>query len=158
VSRQGSDETADQVRSPMRPMRPVAHSLCALSAAMVVLSLISDGNAFSDSWWLVAFVVWLLLWGVLRSMTRGVAERPLAGLDERERGLRDRVSFIGYQCAVGAGMVVVLLMVVFQNEPATIERMPALLTTLMLTASALPSIILGFSGASVEDAETYQDE
>ncbi|MFI5678364.1 hypothetical protein [Streptomyces cellulosae] len=155
MSRQGSDETADLVRS---PMRPVALSLCALSAVMVVLSLISDGNAFSDSWWLVAFAVWLLLWGVLRSMTRGVAERPLAQLDERERGLRDRVSFIGYQCAVGAGMVVVLLMVVFQNEPGMIERMPALLTTLMLTSSALPSVILGLSGASVEDAEAYPDE
>ncbi len=155
MSRQGSDETTDLTRS---PMRPVALSLCALSATMVVLSLISDGNAFSDSWWLVAFVVWLLLWGVLRSMTRGVAERPLAGLDERERGLRDRVSFIGYQCAVGAGMVVVLLMVVFQKEPGMIERMPALLTTLMLTSSALPSVILGLSGASIEDAEAYQDE
>jgi hypothetical protein len=134
-------------------MRPVVLSLCVLSAAMVVLSLISDGNAFSDSWWLGAFVLWLLLWGVLRSMTRGVAERPQGGLDERERGLRDQVSFIGYQWAVGAGMAVVLLMVVFQNQPDMIERMPALLTTLMLTASAVPSIILGMSGVGVEDAD-----
>ncbi|GFH39530.1 hypothetical protein [Streptomyces pacificus] len=155
MSRQGSDETTDLVRS---PMVPVAVSLCALSVAMVVLSLVSDGNAFSDSWWLVAFVTWLLLWGVLRSMTRGVAERPLKGLDERERGLRDRVSFIGYQCAVGSGMVTVLLMVVFQNEPGMIERMPALLTTLMLTSSALPSIILGLSGAGVGDTGADQDE
>lgn len=155
MSRQGSDGTTDLVRS---PSSPVALSLCALSAAMMVLSLISEGNAFSDSWWLVAFAVWLLMWGVLRSMTRGVAERPREGLDERERGLRDRVSFIGYQCAVGAGMAVVLLMVAFQNEPAMIERMPALLTTLMLTSSALPSIILGLSGAGVEDAEADHDE
>ncbi|CAM5645632.1 hypothetical protein SALBM135S_09673 [Streptomyces alboniger] len=155
MSREGSDVTTDPVRS---PMRPVALSLCVLSAAMVVLSLISDGNAFSDSWWLVGFVLWLLLWGVLRSMTRGVAERPVAGLDERERGLRDRVSFIGYQCAVAAGMAVVLLMVVFQNEPGMIERMPGLLTTLMLTSSALPSIILGLSDAGVEDAEAFSDE
>ncbi|MEJ1199944.1 MULTISPECIES: hypothetical protein [unclassified Streptomyces] len=136
----------------------MALSLCALSAAMVVLSLVSDGNAFSDSWWLVGFVLWLLLWGVLRSMTRGVAERPVAGLDERERGLRDRVSFIGYQCAIASGMAVVLLMVVFQNEPGMIERMPGLLTTLMLTSSALPSIILGFSDTGVEDAEAGADE
>jgi len=155
VSGEGSDVTTGPVRS---PMRPVALSLCALSAAMVVLSLVSDGNAFSDSWWLVGFVLWLLLWGVLRSMTRGVAERPVAGLDERERGLRDRVSFIGYQCAVASGMAVVLLMVVFQNEPGTIERMPGLLTTLMLTSSALPSIILGFSDTGVEDAEAGADE
>lgn len=155
MSRQGSDEAAGLVRS---PTSPVALALCALSAAMVVLSLVSEGNAFSDSWWLVAFAVWLLVWGVLRSMTRGVAERPLKGLDERERGLRDRVSFIGYQCAVGAGMAVVLLMVVFQNEPGMIERMPALLTTLMLTSSALPSIILGLSGAGVGDAEADHDE
>ncbi|MFB6554813.1 hypothetical protein [Streptomyces sp. NPDC056405] len=155
MSREGSDVTAGPVRS---PMRPVALSLCALSAAMVVLSLVSDGNAFSDSWWLVGFVLWLLLWGVLRSMTRGVAERPVAGLDERERGLRDRVSFIGYQCAIAAGMAVVLLMVVFQNEPGMIERMPGLLTTLMLTSSALPSIILGLSDTGVEDAEAGADE
>ncbi|MFI7013431.1 hypothetical protein [Streptomyces sp. NPDC050164] len=155
MSRQGANETADLARS---PMRPVALSLCVLSAAMVVLSLISDGNAFSDSWWLAAFVLWLLLWGVLRSMTRGVAERPRAGLDERERGLRDQVSFIGYQCAVGAGMVVVLLMVVFQNQPDMIERMPALLTTLMLAASVVPSIVLAMSGASVEDADADEDE
>ncbi|MFJ8590750.1 hypothetical protein [Streptomyces sp. NPDC093598] len=155
MSRQGANETTDLVRS---PMRPVALSLCVLSAAMVVLSFISDGNAFSDSWWLVAFVLWLLLWGVLRSMTRGVAERPRAGLDERERVLRDQVSFVGYQCAVGAGMAVVLLMVVFQNQPDMIERMPALLTTLMLAASAVPSIILGMSGASVEDADADEDE
>ncbi|MEU1807248.1 hypothetical protein [Streptomyces sp. NPDC019937] len=155
MSRQGSGEATDMVRS---PTSPVALALCALSAIMVVLSLVSEGNAFSDSWWLVAFAVWLLVWGVLRSMTRGVAERPLKGLDERERGLRDRVSFIGYQCAVGAGMAVVLLMVVFQNEPGMIERMPALLTTLMLTSSALPSIILGLSGAGVGDAEADHDE
>ncbi|MER7402530.1 hypothetical protein ABT373_08550 [Streptomyces sp. NPDC000070] len=155
MSRQGANGTTDLARS---PMRPVALSLCVLSAAMVVLSLISDGNAFSDSWWLVAFVLWLLLWGVLRSMTRGVAERPRAGLDERERGLRDQVSFIGYQCAVGAGMVVVLLMVVFQNQPGMIERMPALLTTLMLAASAVPSIVLGMSGTGVEDADADEDE
>ncbi|MEU4010329.1 hypothetical protein [Streptomyces pseudogriseolus] len=155
MSRQGPDETTEPTLS---PLRPVALALCALSAAMVVLSLVSDGNAFSDSWWLAAFVLWLLLWGTLRSMTRGIAERPVAGLDERERGLRDRVSFIGYQCAVGAGMAVVLLMVAFQDEPAVIERMPALLTTLMLTSSALPSILLGLSGARVENAETYPDE
>ncbi|MEU1319182.1 MULTISPECIES: hypothetical protein [Streptomyces] len=155
MSRQGVNGTTDLARS---PMRPVALSLCVLSAVMVVLSLISDGNAFSDSWWLVAFVLWLLLWGVLRSMTRGVAERPQVGLDERERGLRDQVSFIGYQCAVGAGMVVVLLMVVFQNQPDMIERMPALLTTLMLTASAVPSVILGMSGVGVEDADEDEDE
>ncbi|WP_159038810.1 hypothetical protein [Streptomyces sp. NRRL B-1140] len=149
MSRDGADG-ADPARS---PLRPVVLSLCALSPAMVVLSLISDGNAFSDAWWLVAFALWLLLWGVLRSMTRGVAERPRAGLDERERGLRDRVSFIGYQCAVGAGMVVVLLMVVFQNQPDMIERMPALLTTLMLTASAVPSLLLGMSGEGVEQAD-----
>ncbi|MFJ8145766.1 hypothetical protein ACIQ8D_29845 [Streptomyces sp. NPDC096094] len=155
MSREGSDVTAGPVRS---PMRPVSLSLCALSVAMVVLSLVSDGNAFSDSWWLVGFVLWLLLWGVLRSMTRGVAERPVAGLDERERGLRDRVSFIGYQCAIACGMAVVLLMVVFQNEPGMIERMPGLLTTLMLTSSALPSIILGLSDTGVEDAEAGADE
>lgn len=155
MSRQSSDKSTDLASS---PTPPVALSLCALSATMAVLSLISDGNAFSDSWWLVAFAVWLLLWGVLRSMTRGVAERPLKGLDERERGMRDRVSFIGYQCAIGAGMVVVLLMVVFQNEHEMIERMPALLTTLMLTSSAVPSIILGLSGAGVEDADVDQDE
>ncbi|MEV4786088.1 hypothetical protein AB0K53_11645 [Streptomyces tuirus] len=155
MSRQGANEMTDLAPS---PMRPVALSLCVLSAAMVVLSLISDGNAFSDSWWLVAFVLWLLLWGVLRSMTRGVAERPQAGLDERERGLRDRVSFIGYQCAVGAGMLVVLVMVVFQNRPDVIERMPALLTTLMLTASAVPSIVLGMSGVGVEDDDEDESE
>ncbi|NUP15537.1 MAG: hypothetical protein HOZ81_05405 [Streptomyces sp.] len=155
MSRQGANETTDLARS---PMRAVALALCALSAAMVVLSLASDGNAFSDSWWLVAFVLWLLLWGVLRSMTRGVAERPRAGLDERERGLRDHVSFIGFQCAVGAGMVVVLLMVVFQNKPEMIERMPALLTGLMLTASAVPSVLLGLSGAGVEDDDADEDE
>ncbi|MFJ2818454.1 hypothetical protein ACIQOU_30415 [Streptomyces sp. NPDC091279] len=155
MSRQGPDGTTEVARS---PMRPVALVLCVLSAVMLVLSLVSDGNAFSDSWWLVAFVVWLLLWGVLRSMTRGVAERPVAGLDERERGVRDRVSFIGFQCAVGSGMIAVLLMVVFQNEPAMIERMPALLTTLMLTSSALPSLILGFTSKGIENAEDDEDD
>jgi multisubunit Na+/H+ antiporter MnhB subunit len=151
MSRQGSEEmTTDPVSS---PMRLVALTLCVVSPVMVVLSLTSDGNAFQNSWWIVAFVGWLVLWGLLRSMTRGVAERPSTGLDERERGLRDRVSFIGFQCAVAAGMVVVLLMVVFQNQPEMIERMPALLASLMLTSSALPSIILGFSGATVDDAE-----
>lgn len=155
MSQQGSDASGGLLRS---PARPTAFVLCVLSAAMVLLSVISNGNAFSDSRWLVAFALWLLLWGVLRSMTRGVGERPTAGLDERERGLRDRVSFIGYQCAVGASMAVVLLMVVFQNEPGMIERMPALLTTLMLTSSALPSILLGLSGAAGENAETYSGE
>ncbi|CAM5674355.1 hypothetical protein SALBM135S_02774 [Streptomyces alboniger] len=154
MSREGSDVTTDPVRS---PMRPVALSLCVLSAAMVVLSLISDGNAFSDSWWLVGFVLWLLLSGrtAFDDPRRG---RTAGGGAERERGLRDRVSFIGYQCAVAAGMAVVLLMVVFQNEPGMIERMPGLLTTLMLTSSALPSIILGLSDAGVEDAEAFSDE
>jgi hypothetical protein len=151
MSRQGSEETTtDPVLS---PMRLVAVVLCAVSLAMVGLSLISDGNAFRDSRWIVAFVGWLVLWGLLRSMTRGVAERPSVELDERERGLRDRVSFIGYQCAIAAGMVVALLMVVFQNEPDMIERMPALLASLMLTSSAIPSIILGLSSASADEAE-----
>ncbi|MEU9745112.1 hypothetical protein [Streptomyces niveus] len=152
---QGSDETATVARGPLRPM---AIALGALSVVMVVLSQISDGNAFSDSWWLVAFVVWLMLWGMLRSMTRGLGERPVAGLDEREQVVRNRVAFIGYQCAVGAGMVVVLVMVAFQNEPDVIERIPALLTTLMLTASALPSILLGLSGMDGEESESFRDE
>ncbi|MEZ3181224.1 hypothetical protein KYY02_21810 [Streptomyces pimonensis] len=155
MSREGPDGTTSPVRS---PMRPVALALCALGAAMVVLSLISDGNAFSDSWWLVGFVLWLLLWSVLRSMTRGVAERPGAGLDERERGLRDRVAFIGYQCAIASGMAVVLLMIVFQGDAGMIERMPGLLTTLMLTSSALPSIVLGLSDTGAEDSDPSQDE
>ncbi|MEU0522835.1 hypothetical protein [Streptomyces niveus] len=152
---QGSDETTTATRGPLRPM---AAALCALSVAMVVLSQISDGNAFSDSWWLVAFVVWLMLWGMLRSMTRGLGERPVAGLDEREQVVRNRVAFIGYQCAVGAGMLVVLVMVAFQNEPEVIERIPALLTTLMLTSAALPSILLGLSGMDGEDGESFGDE
>ncbi|WP_330175739.1 hypothetical protein OG875_20885 [Streptomyces sp. NBC_01498] len=151
---QGSDETT-VARGPLRPM---AIGLSALSVAMLVLSQISDGNAFSDSWWLVAFVVWLMLWGLLRSMTRGLGERPVAGLDERERDVRNRVAFIGYQCAVGAGMLVVLIMVAFQNKPEVIERIPALLTTLMLTSAALPSILLGLSGMDGEETETFGDE
>lgn len=150
MSREDSGETTTD---PVSPMRVVAGALCVVSAAMVVLSFISDGNAFKNVWWIAALAGWLLLWGLLRSMTRGVAERPTTGLDERERGLRDRVSFIGFQCAVAAGMVVVLLMVVFQNQPAMIERMPALLASLMLTSSALPSVLLGISGATVDDAE-----
>ncbi|WP_329387438.1 hypothetical protein [Streptomyces sp. NBC_01716] len=150
-----SDETTTAAGGPLRPM---AIGLAVLSAVMVVLSQISDGNAFSDSWWLVAFVVWLMLWGLLRSMTRGLGERPVAGLDEREQGVRNRVAFIGYQCAVGAGMLVVLVMVAFQNEPDVIERIPALLTTLMLTSAALPSILLGLSGIDGEDAESFRDE
>lgn len=55
-------------------------------------------------------------------------------------------------------MVVVLVMVAFQNEPDVIERIPALLTTLMLTASALPSILLGLSGMDGEESESFQDE
>ncbi|MGX2996248.1 hypothetical protein JNUCC64_18550 [Streptomyces sp. JNUCC 64] len=131
---------------PVSPQRVLALALSALSVVMAVLSSVSEGNAFSDTGWLVCFALWLLLWGVLRSMTRGLGERPEAGLDERERGLRDRVAFIGYQCAISSGMVAVLLMVAFQNDAGMIERMPALLCTLMLTSSAVPSILLGFSG------------
>ncbi|MEU4682893.1 hypothetical protein [Streptomyces xinghaiensis] len=143
--RSGSPDGEPAPGAPDRsPRRLLAAALVALSAVMAVLSLVSDGNAFSDTRWLLAFVVWLGLWAVLRSMTRALGERPDAGLDERELGLRNRVAFIGYQCAVGAGMAVVLLMVIAQNSPAVIERVPALLTTLMLTSAAVPSVLLGW--------------
>ncbi|MCF2434246.1 hypothetical protein LV779_02165 [Streptomyces thinghirensis] len=137
----------------------MALSLCALSAAMVVLSLVSGRQR------VLRLVVARGLRSLAAAVGRTAFDDPRRGRAAgggtgrtRKRGLRDRVSFIGYQCAVAAGMAVVLLMVVFQNEPGMIERMPGLLTTLMLTSSALPSIILGFSDTGVEDAEAGADE
>lgn len=125
--------------------RPLAAGMALLLTGMLVFALTSDGNAFTHTPWVVGLCLWLLLWGALRSLTRAVAESPADGLDERERDVRNRVGYIGYQFAVASGMAVVLMLVVFQNHEPVLDRAPGVLTTLMLAASALPTVILGWA-------------
>ncbi|TLS39994.1 hypothetical protein FE633_43940 [Streptomyces montanus] len=129
----------------MRYRRAASAAMALLLAGMLVFALTSDGNAFTHAPWILGLFLWLVLWGVLRSGTRAIAERPAERLDEREREVRDRVGFIGYQFAIASGMAVVLMLVVFQNDRAVLDRAPAVLTTLMLAASVLPTVILGWA-------------
>ncbi|MCX4882369.1 MULTISPECIES: hypothetical protein [unclassified Streptomyces] len=125
--------------------RPMAAGMALLLAGMLAFALTSDGNAFTHTPWVVGLCLWLLLWAALRSLTRAVAERPADGLDERERDVRNRVGYVGYQFAVASGMAVVLMLVVFQNHERVLDRAPGVLATLMLAAAALPTVILGWS-------------
>ncbi|WP_018547832.1 hypothetical protein [Streptomyces sp. LaPpAH-108] len=140
-----TDRTGGRVPARLRYRRGLCAAMVALLAGMLVFSLVTDGSAFTHTAWIVGLFLWLLLWGALRSLTRAVAERPAEVLDERERATRNRVGFIGYQFAVGSGMAVVLMLVAFQNDEAVLDRAPGVLTTLMLAAASLPTVILGWA-------------
>ncbi|RNL85250.1 hypothetical protein EFW17_09175 [Halostreptopolyspora alba] len=132
-------------------------ALWAVCLVGLVLWALLGGPAGIDAGWWVLYAVWLLPFVVLRSMTRGVAERPVARLDEREAKLRGRYLAIGYYTALCAGFAVAVYLVALSHaDPTALARGAQLLLVAMGMAAAVPTVALGWTAPDddPEDLET----
>ncbi|WAL66345.1 hypothetical protein ORV05_00550 [Amycolatopsis cynarae] len=102
-------------------------------------------NPWFFTFWFASYLAWLASFVLLRVLTGKMCSSFSALLDERERELRHRVSYFGYQ-ALATLMVLGLgyLLAISHLENAAL-RGAMMLAALLMLGGSVPAIILGWT-------------
>lgn len=112
--------------------------------AYVVTSLL--GDAYSVPW-ILALVVFGAGWIAARALSRDIAERPAAQVDEYELVRRHKARDAGYRTALGASLLVFIVLSVGvqldqRGGGELLASAPYLVLAVFLAAAAVPSFLL----------------
>lgn len=119
----------------------VANVLLIVGAAFLRLG---DLDWIFDAW-LVAYVVWMVPFVLLRILTGKMSSSFSALLDEREREWRHRVSYAGYQTLTVLMVVALCYLLVIAHQPYAADRGAMMLAALLLLGSSVPTMLLGWT-------------
>lgn len=129
------------VRRGVAVRRGIVAAFVAAAIGMIVVSVTRDDANVSLPWWLL-FVVLLAAWAAARFATGDVAEGLAQRLDERELAIRYRVVRTGYHAVWLTGLVVAIVLLVFEDIPVLAGRSGSLLFSAIVAAAAVPTMLL----------------
>lgn len=125
--------------------RPLVVLFLLIVAAMLTgAHLLTTGTGLALDWG-VGVLVSLVPWVLLRILTRGVAETAPAQLDERDRGLRNRVLYRAYVTAIVAMGLAVGYLTVNRHLPDLADHACLFLLVLLWASSAAPTMFLAWT-------------
>src|SRR5699024_6672153 len=109
--------------------------------ALIVATFIE--GAYSALWW-SALASFFVAWVLTRIISRDLAEKRSADLDEYEATLRNRARNIGYWTAILGGAALLIITSIFagqarDGDTSLLLHAPALILALILAASASPA-------------------
>ncbi len=114
--------------------------------ALIVATFIE--GAYSALWW-SALASFFVAWVLTRIISRDLAEKRSADLDEYEATLRNRARNIGYWTAILGGAALLIITSIFagqarDGDTSLLLHAPALILALILAASATPTGVLAW--------------
>jgi hypothetical protein len=123
--------------------------MCGSIAWLTLVVSVFVEDSYRWLWW-TALLVFLGTWIIGRVMSRDIAEKRPASLDEYEARLRNRARSVGYWFAILGGIALFIVLSVFARAEAlggsdlTLHA-PALLLALVLAVSAVPTFVLSWT-------------
>ncbi|MCK2244070.1 MULTISPECIES: hypothetical protein [unclassified Crossiella] len=130
-----------------------------LFPVFLVVVLLTDlrGTGWFLPLWLALYAGWLSVWGLLRVLTAALVETLSPSLDERQRELRDRAIFLGYQFGLLTLLPLLAYLLLNQRSPDLGINASILLAIAFVVLAAAPTALLAWVLPD-DHPEDFQDQ